>query len=137
MYISLTLQKISATCKQVAFCLQLLGTSECMSKMEVEIMSNAAMKLCKGKQLIVTRLIFTSKYSCCYHSLKLFYLHAHVTEFPYENNKIVRLANNTFQNKIYFEKIINNLYIIVWNRMGRLKHGIKIFFGRSTKKFPK
>ena len=42
---------------------------------EVEIMSNAAMKLCRVK-LIVTRLMFTTKYSCCYNSLRLFCLHA-------------------------------------------------------------
>ena len=31
-------------------------------------------------------------------------------------------------------KMINNHFITVFNRMGRLKHQIKIFFSRSTKK---
>ena len=42
--------------------------------LEVEIISNTAMKLCRGK-LIVARLMFTTKYSCCYNSLKLPCLH--------------------------------------------------------------
>ena len=32
-------------------------------------------------------------------------------------------------------KMVNNCLIIILNRMCRLKHRIKIFFGRSTKKF--
>ena len=40
---------------------------------EVEIMLNAAMKLCQGK-LIVARIVFTTKYSCCYNSLISFFV---------------------------------------------------------------
>ena len=42
--------------------------------LEVEIMSNIAVKLPQGK-LIVIGLMFMTKYSCCYNSLKLFCLY--------------------------------------------------------------
>ena len=45
-----------------------------------------------------------------------------------------KLMNNRFLHR-KGSKTINNCNIIGPNRMGQLKHRIKIFFGRSTKNF--
>ena len=45
-------------------------------EVKLEIMLNAAVKLCQGKH-IVMRLMLTKKYSCFYNGLKLFCLHTH------------------------------------------------------------
>ena len=66
------------------------------------------------------------------------------TPGPFANNddRIINEANNRSYEEvmeIFLDrkgtKTINNRNIIGLNRMGRLKHRIKIFFGRSTKNF--
>ena len=58
-------------------------------------MLNAAMKLRQGK-LIVARLMFTTKHSCCYNNSKLPGLHAH------NKNNIFKI--NLFEKLIYGTK---------------------------------
>ena len=59
-------------------------------------MSNPAVKLCQGKHIAIG-LMFTTKYSCCYNSLKLFCLH---TCNNYQSVQITFHLHGPFGNRI-------------------------------------
>ena len=60
------IEKLKKVCHEQNY---LIDLNEAHYWVEVEIMSNAAMKLSQGK-LIVAKLMLTTKCSCCYNNLK-------------------------------------------------------------------